>query len=175
MHSAARGARDVFGIIVALAFLGCVLAVPTAAGAARDPEPAVAAADHAELLRLAEQAKAAFRRRMEPPPIQISVLDNFRARQDRDRSRLCPRQLRSSRRCSAGGSTNARAGARRQGGASTTGQYRQSRSCRSHLQGDAGAQGGGRRRRQARRGGGRASQRRAGRATGGPCAPDRAA
>jgi tetratricopeptide (TPR) repeat protein len=77
MHIAARGARNVFRITVALIFLGCVLTVPTVTGAASNPEPAVAAADDAELVRLAEQAKAAFRRRMEPPPVQISVEDIF--------------------------------------------------------------------------------------------------
>jgi tetratricopeptide (TPR) repeat protein len=77
MHSAARALRDLFGIFVALALLGCVLTLPTAAGAARDPEPAVATAEDAELLRLAEQAKGAFRRRMEPPQIQITVVNIF--------------------------------------------------------------------------------------------------
>ena len=77
MHCSARALRHFFEIIVALALLGCVLALPTAAGAARDPEPAVAAAEHAELLRVAERAKAAFRRRMEPPPIQITIVDIF--------------------------------------------------------------------------------------------------
>jgi hypothetical protein len=84
MHSAARGARGLFGLFVALAFLGCVFTVLDAAGVASSPEPTVAAADHVELLRLAEQAKAAFRRRMEPPPIQIPVLTIF----ERDRTAI---------------------------------------------------------------------------------------
>jgi tetratricopeptide (TPR) repeat protein len=66
-----------FGIIVAFALLGSVLALPTAAGAARDPEPAVAAAEDGELARLAERVKAAFRRRMEPPPPIVITLVNI--------------------------------------------------------------------------------------------------
>ena len=77
MHCSARALRHFFEIIVALAVLGCVLALPAAADTARDSEPAVAAAEQAELVRLAERAKAAFRRRMEPPPIQISIVDIF--------------------------------------------------------------------------------------------------
>src|SRR5512132_3364891 len=74
MHCAARALRHLLGIFVALALLGCVLALPTATNAARDSEPAVAAAEYAELLRLAEQAKTAFRRRMEPLPIHIAIV-----------------------------------------------------------------------------------------------------
>src|SRR5512132_2146091 len=84
MHCSARALRHFFEIIVALAVLGCVLALPAAADTARDSEPAVAAAEQAELVRLAEQAKAAFRRRMEPPPIQIPVLTIF----ERDRTAI---------------------------------------------------------------------------------------
>jgi tetratricopeptide (TPR) repeat protein len=75
MHSAARGARSVFGISVALTILGCVLAVPTAAGAARDPEPAVAAARDAELVRLSDEAKDEFRTRMYPSAAYVNYVN----------------------------------------------------------------------------------------------------
>jgi hypothetical protein len=39
MHCSARALRHFFEIIVALAVLGCVLALPAAADTARDSEP----------------------------------------------------------------------------------------------------------------------------------------
>ena len=64
MHITPRAARNIFRTTVALVFLCWGLTIPTVTGAAGNPEAAVAAADHAELVRLANQAKAAFRRRM---------------------------------------------------------------------------------------------------------------
>lgn len=63
MHNTARAACNFFGPLV---FLGCVLASPTAAGAIVDTEPAVAAADDAELVRLSDEAKNNFRAQFEP-------------------------------------------------------------------------------------------------------------
>ncbi|MGZ9053264.1 MAG: tetratricopeptide repeat protein, partial [Rhodoplanes sp.] len=63
-------------ITVALVFffLSGVPTLSSATSAGVDSKTAFAAED-AELVRLGEQAKAAFRRRMEPPPIQITVVD----------------------------------------------------------------------------------------------------
>jgi hypothetical protein len=68
MHGAARGAYTLFWIIITFIVLGCGLTIPVV-GAEGEPRT------HAELLRLAERAKAAFRRRMEPPPIRIMLDD----------------------------------------------------------------------------------------------------
>ncbi len=76
MHCAVGGDRIVFNVIVALVLLflcgGPTLSL--AAGKVVGSGAAYAAEDD-EVVRLAEQAKAAFRSRMEPPPIKITIWD----------------------------------------------------------------------------------------------------
>ena len=63
MHYSARGSHNLFEIFITFTFLSCGLMIPTAAGAEGSRETAVAAAEDAELLRLAEASQGSF-----PPP-----------------------------------------------------------------------------------------------------------
>lgn len=73
MHNAARGAYTLLGMIIAFVVVGCSLTIPIAVGAAGEQGTTVAAVEDAELVRLAERAKAAFSRRMEPPAIELPI------------------------------------------------------------------------------------------------------